>query len=194
MGIFLKNQFLGGGVHKKPIWKIHFLGEGFMKNQYIGGNCLKRGAWTFCRFEGRLGQEGVVFLGGGLIPQCTLCISQQISFSQLFRTSFNINWKKYFHQEFSFFIGFTQIHLGDASLLKLPQWTSIDIRALLHFNTPLGLGLTGLRLVLSHISLRVIYNKGGGGMKSAIAPALAGRLVNVFDVVMWQFETNQCWT
>ena len=29
-------------------------------------------------------------------------------------------------------------------------------------------------------------------MKSAIAPALAGRLVNVFDVVMWQFETNQC--
>ena len=40
----------------------------------------------------------------------------------------------------------------------------------------------------------MITKGGGGGMKSAIAPAWVGRLVNVFDVAMWQFETNQCWT
>ena len=40
----MKNPFFGGRVHEKPIY---------------------RGAWTFCGFEGRLGQEGVVFLGGG---------------------------------------------------------------------------------------------------------------------------------
>ena len=57
------------GVH----WKIRLLG-GFTKNQYRGGNCLKRGAWTVCRFNGGLGEkEGVVFLMGGLTPQCTLC-------------------------------------------------------------------------------------------------------------------------
>ena len=36
-------------------------------------------------------------------------LRQQISFSQVFRTSFNIIWKKDFCYKFSFFNGFTQI-------------------------------------------------------------------------------------
>ena len=50
-----------------------FRGWGFTKNQYRGEDCLKREAWTVCQFMGRLDKkEGVVFLMGGLIPQCTL--------------------------------------------------------------------------------------------------------------------------
>ena len=43
-------------------------------------------------------------------------------FSQIFRTSFNIIWKKYFHHEFSFFNGFTQPPpLPPLHPLKLPK-------------------------------------------------------------------------
>ena len=57
LGVHRKIQVLGGG-HKKPIYR---------------GHCLKRGPWKTCRFTGGLGKkEGVVFLKGGLIPQCTL--------------------------------------------------------------------------------------------------------------------------
>ena len=49
-----------------------------MKNQYVGGNRLKKGeAWAVCRFKGGAYQKrggGIVF-EGGLMPQCTLCVS-----------------------------------------------------------------------------------------------------------------------
>ena len=64
------------GVH----WKIQFLwggggggGGGYKKPIYRGDLPEKEGAWTVCRFKGDLAEiEGVVFLRGGLIPQCTL--------------------------------------------------------------------------------------------------------------------------
>ena len=56
----MKNPFFGGRVHEKPIY---------------------RGAWTFCRFEGRLGQEGVVFLGGVDTPMHTMHQSADIIFT-----------------------------------------------------------------------------------------------------------------
>ena len=51
MGVQWKTWFLGGTVHKKPIYR---------------GNCLKRGAWTVCKFKGGLDKKerGGVFKGG----------------------------------------------------------------------------------------------------------------------------------
>ena len=72
MGLRMKN-FNTMGVH----CKTQFLGEGrLQKKQYIEGNCLKRGAWTVCRFKEGLG--GVFFGGGGVIPQCTLWLSEDL--------------------------------------------------------------------------------------------------------------------
>ena len=63
MGVHWKIQFLsgGGGSHKKPI--------------YIYREDLpeKGGLGQFADLRGGLAEkEGVVFLRGGLIPQCTL--------------------------------------------------------------------------------------------------------------------------
>ena len=46
-----------------------------MKNQYRGGELLKKGELgQFANLRGCLARKkGVVFLRGGLIPQCTLC-------------------------------------------------------------------------------------------------------------------------
>ena len=53
---------------------------GVTKNQYIRRNCLKRGGLDSLQFKGDGGElaekEGVVFLRGGLIPQCTLLVGQ----------------------------------------------------------------------------------------------------------------------
>ena len=75
MGLRMKN-FNTMGVH----CKTQFLGEGrLQKNQYIEGNCLKRGAWTVCRFkEGLAKKRGVGGRGQGVIPQCTLWLSEDL--------------------------------------------------------------------------------------------------------------------
>ena len=72
MGLRMKN-FNIMGVH----WKIQFLsgGGGVTKNQYIYREDLpeKGGLGQFADLRGGLAEkEGVVFLRGGLIPQCTL--------------------------------------------------------------------------------------------------------------------------
>ena len=73
MGLRMKNYIIFG-VH----WKIWLL-EGGSRKTDIEGGLPKRGTWTVCRFKGGGGawQErgrGGVF-EGGLIPQCTLCVS-----------------------------------------------------------------------------------------------------------------------
>ena len=64
-------------------WRIPFLGEGgFIKNHYIGENCLKRVAGGVGQFpdlmEGLSEKEGSSWGEGGLIIQCTLCISDDL--------------------------------------------------------------------------------------------------------------------
>ena len=63
-----KFEYYGGSL------KIRFLrGGGFTKNQYIGGLPKKGRLGQFADLtEGLAKKRGVVFLRGGLIPQCTL--------------------------------------------------------------------------------------------------------------------------
>ena len=67
MGFTEKSDFYGGSR------KTNIQGGGGG-----GGGCLKRGAWIVCRW-GLGKKEGVVFLWGGLIPQCPLCTYAQLN-------------------------------------------------------------------------------------------------------------------
>ena len=80
MGLRMKNFDLG--IH----WKIQLLCVGeFTKNQFNieWGLPKKRESWTVFRFRGLEGRGGLLVRkravllsggGGGLIPQCALCI------------------------------------------------------------------------------------------------------------------------
>ena len=175
MGVSLKSPFFWGGAHKKPIWKIHFWGEGLTKNQYIGGNCLKRGAWTFCRFEGRLGEEGGgVFLGGGRwYPNAHYTSVSRYhfhSFLELHSTE-----KIIFIMNFPFLSDSLRFTKGMHPYSNCHSEHQLTLGHYCTFIPPLGLGLTGLQLVLSHISLRVIDNKrGGGGYEKCNSASMSG--------------------